>query len=123
VWSALVGGFGGFRDHQGEFTIDPRLPEQWDELIYRVTIQGTRVRVTVRRDELELVVEEQRPNGRGEIVDPEIAVRGKVITLAPGDPVVVALDGQGPVITGTPPPVAGRRRADGTIITAIVPGR
>jgi len=123
IWSALAGGFGGFRDHQGEFTIDPRLPEQWDELVYRITVQGTRVRVTVRRDELELVVEDQQPNGRGELVDPEIGVRGKVVTVTPGEPVVVPLDGHGPEITGTPPPVAGRRRADGTIITAIVPGR
>ncbi len=122
VWGALVMGFGGFRDHQGEFTVDPRLPEQWDELIYRLTLQGTRIRFTVRRDELELFVEHQEPNGRGELVEPEISVRGKVIRVTAGDPIVVPLDGQGPVITGTPPPVAGRRRADGTVITAIVPG-
>ena len=27
VWSALVAGFGGFRDHNGIFTFDPRLPD------------------------------------------------------------------------------------------------
>lgn len=123
VWSALVGGFGGFRDHQGEFTIDPRLPDLWDELIYRVTVQGTRVRVTVRRDELELEVEDQHENGVGQVVDPVFGVRGETVTVKPGEPVVIPLDGQGPSITGTPPRVAGRRRSDGTIITAIVPGR
>ena len=29
VWSALVVGFGGFRDHGGRFTFDPRLPDAW----------------------------------------------------------------------------------------------
>ena len=58
VWSSLVAGFGGFRDHGGVFSIDPRLPETWDSLAYRVTLLGTRVKVTVRADELELEIED-----------------------------------------------------------------
>ncbi|MET0468465.1 MAG: glycosyl hydrolase family 65 protein, partial [Aeromicrobium sp.] len=122
VWGVLASGFGGFRDHQGDFSIDPRLPEAWDELTYRVTLHGTRVRVTVRREELELFIEDQQPNAMGRLVDPTFFVRTRSITVKPGDPVVVPLKGQGPDIEGTPPPVAGRRRADGTVITAIVPG-
>ncbi|MCL3838060.1 glycoside hydrolase family 65 protein [Aeromicrobium duanguangcaii] len=122
IWSVLACGFGGFRDHRGDFTIDPRLPEAWDELIYRVTIQGSRVRVTVRERELELFIEDQQPNGLGDLVDPVFSVRGRTIKVSPGAPTVVPLDGQGPRIHGTPQPVAGRRRADGTVITAIVPG-
>ena len=30
VWSALVNGFGGFRDDGDAYTLDPRLPEEWD---------------------------------------------------------------------------------------------
>src|SRR5690606_41872566 len=112
IWSALACGFGGFRDHQGEFALDPRLPDSWDELVYRVTVQGTRVRVTVRKEELELFIEDRQPNGMGELVDPVFSVRGREVKVVPGDPVVVPLDGQGPHIEGTPPPVAGRRRAD-----------
>lgn len=122
VWGVLASGFGGFRDHQGDFSIDPRLPEAWDELTYRVTLHGTRVRVTVRREELELFVEDQQPDAQCRLVDPTIFVRKRSITVKPGEPVVVPLEGQGPAIEGTPPPVSGRRRADGTIITAIVPG-
>ncbi len=122
VWSILTGGFGGFRDHKGVFTIDPRLPASWAELVYRITIHGTRIRVTVRQDEVELFVEDQQPDSLGNLVDPTIVVRGESITVTPGKPWVVALDGQGPLIEGSPPPVAGRRRADGTTITAIVPG-
>ncbi|MFO6452180.1 MULTISPECIES: glycoside hydrolase family 65 protein [unclassified Aeromicrobium] len=122
VWSVLAGGFGGFRDHQGDFSIDPRLPDDWHELVYRVTVHGTRVRVTVRRDQLELVVEDQQPDARGRVVNPQFFVRKRTVTVKPGEPVVVPLEGQGPQIDGTPPPVSGRRRADGTVITAIVPG-
>lgn len=123
VWSILASGFGGFRDHEGTYTLDPRLPESWDEMIFRVTIHGTRVRVTVRQDALELFVEDQQPDAAGQVVDPRFEVRGTSVTVSPGDPVVVPLEGQGPAIEGTPPPVAGRRRADGTVIAAIVPGR
>lgn len=122
IWSALAGGFGGFRDHEGTFSIDPRLPASWDQLVYRVTLHGTRVRVTVRQSELELFVEDQQSDVRGETVQPTFVVRGESVTVMPGDPVVVPLDGQGPHLEGSPRPVAGRRRADGTIITAIVPG-
>ena len=114
VWSALVSGFGGFRDHDGHFTIDPRLPESWEALTYRITIAGTRVRVTVRHDELEMQIE------TGDEVT--LQVRGTDVTVPPGESVVVPLDGQGPRIEGEPSPVPGRRRADGTVISAIVPG-
>lgn len=118
VWSALVYGFGGFRDHDGRFSLDPRLPASWPSLTFRLTVHGTRVRVVVRAEELELSIEHSTSD------DPEVAfdVRGSKVVVTSGEPVVVALDGHGPRIEGTPPPVAGRRRADGSIISAIVPG-
>ncbi len=114
VWSALVSGFGGFRDQGGIFSIDPRLPETWESLTYRLTLLGTRVRVTVRPERIEFVVED------GSSAD--LVVRGQRITVTAGEPVSVALDGQGPRIEGDPAPVPGRRRSDGTVIAAIVPG-
>jgi len=114
VWSALVSGFGGFRDHGGVFTIDPRLPEAWDSLTYRLTLLGTRVRVTVEATSVELTVEDGS--------DATLVVRGETVTVKAGEPVTIALDGQGPRLEGEPAPVPGRRRSDGTIIAAIVPG-
>jgi alpha,alpha-trehalose phosphorylase len=114
VWSALVCGFGGFRDHGGVFTIDPRLPQEWESLTYRVTLLGNRVQVTVFPDRVEMVVED------GD--EATLVVRGERVTVRAGEPVTVALEGQGPRIEGEPPPVAGRRRSDGTVISAIVPG-
>jgi len=114
VWSALVSGFGGFRDQGGVFSIDPRLPETWESLTYRLTLLGTRVRVTVTPDRVDLEVEE---GDRASLL-----VRGEKVVVTAGEPVSVALDGQGPRIEGEPAPVPGRRRSDGTIIAAIVPG-
>jgi alpha,alpha-trehalose phosphorylase len=114
VWSALVSGFGGFRDHGGVFTLDPRLPESWDSLTYRLTLLGTRVKVAVHHDRVELSVED------GD--QATLVVRGEQVTVRAGDPVTIALVGQGPRLEGQPEPVPGRRRSDGTIIAAIVPG-
>ncbi|HVK28780.1 MAG TPA: glycosyl hydrolase family 65 protein, partial [Nocardioides sp.] len=119
VWSALVAGFGGFRDigsgaGDQQWQVDPRLPDGWSSLTYRVTLHGTRVRLTVRPEELELYVEQGS--------DPvTLSVRGELVKVAPGAPVTVPLAHQGPQLAGEPPYPAGIQRADGTVISAIVP--
>ena len=114
VWSTLVYGFGGFRDHGGRFSLDPRLPEAWASLTFRLTLHGSRVRVTLRTDELDLAIEE------GDEVT--LDVRGESVTVTADAPATIQLKGQGPRLDGEPEPVAGRRRADGSVIGAIVPG-
>jgi alpha,alpha-trehalose phosphorylase len=112
VWSSLIYGFAGFRDHGGKYTFDPRLPEQWPSLTFRLELRGSRIKVVVRQSDIEFVVEA----GDGVTIE----VRGKQIDLA--GTTTVPLDGQGPRIEGEPAPVAGRERADGSVIGAIVPG-
>ncbi len=115
VWSALVAGFGGFRDlGEGAWALDPRLPDGWDALVFRLTLRGTRVRVTVRPEQIVLVIED----GEGPVC---FTVRGEPVEVSTGGPVTVPLDGQGPRIEGAPPSPAGMRRGDGTVISAIVP--
>ena len=113
VWSALVCGFGGFRDQGGVFSIDPRLPEGWDSLTYRITLKRTRVRVTVTQNAVELVVEDGR--------QASFVVRGEDVKVTLAGPVTVALKDQGPRLEGEPKPPSGTKRADGTIISVIVP--
>jgi alpha,alpha-trehalose phosphorylase len=113
VWNALVYGFGGMRDYQGRITFDPRLPEHWRELIFRVTLRGARVRVNLTADEITFAVEE------GDTA--ALSVRAQPITVTSGQPVTVQLSGQGPKIEGTPALQAGDRRVDGSLITASVP--
>ena len=74
VWTALTYGFGGLRDHEGEFTIDPRLPEGWEHLSYNVTIRDVQVRVTVRPGEVELVSVRGKDAGVVTVLGQEVRV-------------------------------------------------
>jgi alpha,alpha-trehalose phosphorylase len=114
VWSALVSGFGGMRDHDGVLSFDPRLPVSWDALSFRITVRGSRLRVRVSRDALELVLQD----------GPALPVRVRdQAVVVDGAPVVVPLSHQGPDLPGEPDayPLQGGRRPDGTVITASVP--
>ncbi|WP_430591857.1 glycoside hydrolase family 65 protein [Humidisolicoccus flavus] len=115
VWSALVMGFGGMRDHGGKFTFDPRLPDDWSGLEFRITVHGTRVRVELRQDTMIFTIEE------GDSFDFE--VRGQAFHLEPELSVIVDLTHQGKHIVGTPSisDIEGTRRSDGSLITSTIP--
>jgi alpha,alpha-trehalose phosphorylase len=115
IWSALVYGFGGMRDWRGRYSFDPRLPEDWERLEFRITLRGSRIRTEVRRDSITFTVEE------GEGAD--LWVRDEAVAVRPGAPAVVPLDGQGPRLTGVPSTsdLEGSRREDGSIIVASLP--
>ncbi|SDR99857.1 alpha,alpha-trehalose phosphorylase [Paraoerskovia marina] len=114
TWAALVSGFGGMRDHDGVLSFDPRLPDSWDDLTYRVTVRGSRVRVVVTPDAITLT---------GETGSADVVVRGTPVHVPHDETVTVALDGQGPRLEGRPTlrAMAGSRREDGTLIHATVP--
>ncbi|MCB0906177.1 MAG: glycoside hydrolase family 65 protein [Nocardioidaceae bacterium] len=115
VWGALVFGFGGFRDlGAGQWSFDPRLPDTWEGLVYRLTLRDTRLRVDLQHDRATFQIED----GTGPIC---FDVRGEKVTVSPGAPVTVPLLDQGPRIAGQPPNPAGTVRADGTVISATVP--
>ncbi|MFD1718161.1 glycoside hydrolase family 65 protein [Georgenia deserti] len=115
IWSALVYGFGGLRDSSGTLTMDPRLPDTWSGLTYRLTLRGTRVRVDLYQSEVTLTVE------AGESAT--IEIRGEPVTVTAAGPVTVPLGDQGPRLIGAPTTrdLEGTRRADGTLVTATVP--
>lgn len=115
VWSALVYGFGGFRDHSDVLRFDPRLPAHWPSLTFRLTQRGTRVTVTVRQQDITFRIDD----GPGLTVE----VRGERHSLTQLAELTVPLDGQGPRIAGAPDAEAfhGTVRADGTIITPTLP--
>ena len=115
IWSSLVFGFGGLRDHEGRFTVDPRLPEGWHCLSYRITANGTRVRVDVTQTQITFTVED------GTSVP--FTVRGVDVLVSAGAPVTVTLRHHGARVTGAPTTsdVEGALRSDGSVITATVP--
>jgi alpha,alpha-trehalose phosphorylase len=47
AWMALVAGFGGMRDHGGELTFAPRVPETLTRFSFRMAFQGTRIAIDV----------------------------------------------------------------------------
>lgn len=115
VWTALVSGFGGMRDHGGELSFDPRLPVDWPSLSYPLQWRGAALDVTVTRNELRIHVRSGDPVA--------FTVRGASYTASEGQDAVVALAGQGPVIPGRPSlrQFADARRDDGTLMSASVP--
>ena len=46
-WLAAVAGFGGFRDHEGTFCFDPRLPPHLERLAFGLMLRGRRLRVEI----------------------------------------------------------------------------
>ncbi len=115
VWSTLVNGFGGMRDHGGVLSFDPRLPQGWPSIRYALRWQGSRLRVTLTQGELTFTIE----HGDGV----PVRVRGTAYDVPVGSPLVVSLVDQGPRVSGSlgAKPIIGGRRDDGTMITASVP--
>ncbi|MEJ3405190.1 glycosyl hydrolase family 65 protein [Rathayibacter sp. YIM 133350] len=115
VWACIVNGFAGFRDHRGRFTFDPRLPEEWEGLSFRLTIRGSRIRVDLVKESITFTVE------TGDGVD--VSVRRQPVLVRRGEPAVVMLAHQGARLPGAPTmdDVRGQRRADGTLLTASLP--
>ncbi|MCU1529319.1 MAG: kojibiose phosphorylase, partial [Frondihabitans sp.] len=116
IWSALVNGFGGMRDHDGRITFNPRLPEGWEKLTFRMTLGGSRMRINVEQHSITFTIEE----GDETVVH----VNHERYEVTKAAPVVVPLTDQGPRID-TPPPTTsdlrGMLRADGSVVTASIP--
>ncbi|WP_214466315.1 glycoside hydrolase family 65 protein [Microbacterium flavescens] len=115
VWTALVSGFGGMRDHFGELSFDPRLPAAWPELSFVLHWHGTRLQITITRDELRIAASDGDPVG--------FSVRGTGYVVGAGEEVSVPLEGQGPVIPGRPTlgELTEVQREDGSYLSASVP--
>jgi alpha,alpha-trehalose phosphorylase len=75
---AAVVGFGGFRDHGGEFSFCPRLPPHIDRLAFRMVVSGRRLRVEITRGEARYELLD------GEAID--LQHDKTAFTLEPGSP-------------------------------------
>jgi alpha,alpha-trehalose phosphorylase len=83
TWLALVAGFGGLRESDGEISFHPRLPAEWERLRFRVQVRGQLVEVDMTRD----ATTYRLVDGTGLLVQHF----GEVVRLTPGQP--VSLDG------------------------------
>jgi len=115
VWSALVYGFAGMRDYDGDLTFDPRLPVTWTSIEFPLQYRGSRLRVLLERERITFTLVEGDPV--------PLAVRGTSYEVSAGEPVVVPLADQGPVITRTlgSMPLIGSSEEHHMVYTAGVP--
>ena len=84
VWSALVFGFGGVRDHGGRLSFNPHLPRVWSELSFSLRFCRRQIRVHLTHDEERYVLAEGEPL--------EVTIRAESQLLAPGTAVVIKHD-------------------------------
>ncbi|QKJ18761.1 glycoside hydrolase family 65 protein [Microbacterium hominis] len=116
IWTALVSGFGGMRDHFGELSFDPRLPVDWPELRYVLHWHGMRLGISLTAGSMTV-------DAAGGATPVSFSVRGTGYVIGDGEQVVVPLDGQGPLLPGRPSlrQFADVRREDGSMLSASVP--
>jgi alpha,alpha-trehalose phosphorylase len=78
VWQALVFGFGGVRDCDGELAIEPRLPSTWESLEFPLRFRDRQLRVELGPRTERYTLEEGEPV--------EIRIRGERRLLSAGQP-------------------------------------
>ena len=76
VWSALVNGFGGVRDFDGQLSFAPRLPQAWRSLDFSLRFHDRTLRIHLSHEEEHYLVEEGDPL--------EVTIRGLPRTLLAG---------------------------------------
>jgi alpha,alpha-trehalose phosphorylase len=81
TWLALVAGFAGLRDCDGSVRFDPRLPESWDRLAFRLQVRGQLLAVELTHVATTYTLVE----GRGLLIEH----RGEELRLTGGAPAVV----------------------------------
>ena len=77
-WMALVFGFGGVRDFDGQLTIDPRLPRRFRVLRFSLRFQNRQLRVHLHHDGEHYSIDEGEPL--------EVVIRGHRHVLRVGAP-------------------------------------
>ena len=87
TWLALVAGFGGLRDADGDVRFSPRLPADWDRLRFRVQVRGQLIEVDMTAAETTY----RLIDGTGILIEHH----GEPLRLTPGAAVVRAVAGHG----------------------------
>ena len=76
IWQCVVNGFSGVRMLNGQLRIEPKLPNTWNELNYRINWHGDLLTISVTHDELTVI---RKTNINASI---EILHKGKIHVLS-----------------------------------------
>jgi alpha,alpha-trehalose phosphorylase len=85
TWSALVFGFGGVRDFDGDLSFTPALPRTWSSLSFSLRFRGRQIRVRLSHREECYQIEEGEPL--------TITVRGEPHVVALNNPIELPAPG------------------------------
>jgi alpha,alpha-trehalose phosphorylase len=102
VWHAVVGGFGGMRDHGDTLIFAPRLPSRLVRLGFGILYRGRRLRVEVHGDEATYELLDGEPL--------ELIHHGQRVEVTPEQPLSLAVPPAPTRAAPRPPP--GREPAD-----------
>ncbi len=81
VWSALVFGFGGVRDFDGQLSFTPNLPRSWKELTFSLHFRDRQIRVQLMHEEQRYILDKGAPL--------EVTIQGEPHLLSLGTPVAI----------------------------------
>jgi alpha,alpha-trehalose phosphorylase len=101
TWLAIVAGFGGMRDHDGQLSFHPQLAPLWTRFSFGVHWRDTRIRVTVSAGDVTYALAD------GEAASVDLLHCGEPFTLRTGEPVVLPVHQVKP-LTARPTQPAGR---------------
>ena len=102
TWLGLVAGFGGMRDHNGQLTFAPRLPEPIGRLTFTLRWKTTKIRVLITATEATYSLED------GPDTKVELRHHGEPFTLTTVTPLTFPISPAAP-LTPRPNQPAGRR--------------
>jgi kojibiose phosphorylase len=85
TWQVLVNGFGGLRLRHGQLTFNPWLPDQWQEIRFRLRWRGNSLSITIGHREASFCL--HAPAG----VTEQLVVAARPLTLTANQPATVSL--------------------------------
>jgi alpha,alpha-trehalose phosphorylase len=97
VWQALIFGFGGVREYDGELSITPHLPSRWESLAFSLRFRRRQLRIVLTHPEETYTLDEGEPL--------ELTVRGERHLLTAGVPLRLAGRLAEPLAPPAPSPV------------------
>jgi len=54
IWQCVVQGFGGVEIREGRLHIEPKLPEAWKSLMFRIVCDGTVLEVQAAKEQIKI---------------------------------------------------------------------
>lgn len=60
TWMSVVHGFGGMRVIKGTLHFDPRIPDQWNSLAFKIMFKGRTLRITISHKDVTIANESDR---------------------------------------------------------------